>query len=117
MAIYQLIKTQKLPITQTELWDFISSPDNLKEITPKNFGFLIARNSGAGKMYPGMIITYKVKPLFGIPLNWMTDSVSYRPPLGFIGAMANSIFIKRQLEQVFAFRNLALEKRFGKFWG
>ena len=25
------------------------------------------------KMYPGMIITYKVSPLFGIKLNWMTE--------------------------------------------
>ncbi len=25
------------------------------------------------KMYPGMIITYKVAPLFGIQLNWMTE--------------------------------------------
>jgi len=25
------------------------------------------------KMYPGMIITYKVTPLFGIKMNWMTE--------------------------------------------
>ena len=25
------------------------------------------------KMYPGMIITYKVSPLLGIKLNWMTE--------------------------------------------
>lgn len=25
------------------------------------------------KIYPGMIITYKVSPLFGIALNWMTE--------------------------------------------
>ncbi len=154
MAIYQLIKTQKLPVTQTELWDFISSPDNLKEITPHHFGFVVTRNSGIGKMYPGMIITYKVRPLLGIPLNWMTeithvkdleyfvdeqrlgpfsiwhhqhkletieggvlmtDIVSYRPPLGIIGALANRLLIKRQLEQVFPYRNQVLEMRFGKF--
>ncbi len=154
MAIYQLIKTQKLPVTQAELWDFISSPDNLKEITPVHFGFVVTRNSGAGKMYPGMIITYKVRPLLGIPLNWMTeithvkeleyfvdeqrlgpfamwhhqhkletieggvlmtDIVSYRPPLGLIGAIANRVLIKRKLEQVFAYRNQVLEMRFGTF--
>lgn len=26
-----------------------------------------------GKMYPGMIITYKVSPLWGIKMNWMTE--------------------------------------------
>ena len=25
------------------------------------------------KMYPGMIITYKISPLLGIKLNWMTE--------------------------------------------
>lgn len=25
------------------------------------------------KVYPGMIITYKVSPLFGIKMNWMTE--------------------------------------------
>ena len=25
------------------------------------------------KMYPGMIITYKVSPLWGIKINWMTE--------------------------------------------
>ena len=26
-----------------------------------------------GEIYPGQIITYKVSPLFGIPLSWMTE--------------------------------------------
>ena len=25
------------------------------------------------KMYPGMIITYKITPIFGIKMNWMTE--------------------------------------------
>ncbi len=29
--------------------------------------------SDSTKMYEGMIITYKVSPLFGIKLNWMTE--------------------------------------------
>jgi hypothetical protein len=33
MAFYQLIKTQKLPVTIREIWSFISAPDNLKEIS------------------------------------------------------------------------------------
>ena len=73
MAIYQLTKTQKLPSTITEIWDFVSSPTNLKEITPDHMGFIITSNTGPEKMYPGMIITYKVSPLFGIKLNWMTE--------------------------------------------
>ena len=65
MAFYQLIKTQKLPAGISEVWDFISSPTNLKEITPDHMGFVVTSNSGSEKMYPGMMIGYKVSPLFG----------------------------------------------------
>ena len=78
MAFYQLIKTQKLPVTINEVWDFISSPANLKEITPEHMGFIITGNTGAGKMYPGMIISYKVSPLLGIQMNWVTEITHVR---------------------------------------
>ncbi|MBK9737494.1 MAG: SRPBCC family protein [Saprospiraceae bacterium] len=152
MAFYQLVKTQKLPVSVPEIWDFISSPANLKEITPEHMGFVVTSNTGEEKMYPGMIITYKVSPLLGIKLNWMTeithvqeseyfvdeqrigpyalwhhqhkieaieggvlmtDVVTYQPPMGFLGAIANTLIIKNQLKQIFDFRTIALEKRFG----
>jgi len=56
-----------------DVWAFISSPGNLKEITPVKMGFEITHNTGTQKMYPGMIITYKVSPLFGIKLTWLTE--------------------------------------------
>ena len=117
-------------------------------------GFIITSNTGPEKMYPGMIITYKVCPLFGIKLNWMTeithvkdyeyfvdeqragpfklwhhqhklkqieggvlmtDIVTYEPPLGLLGSIANSFLIRKQVEQIFDYRTIALEKRFGRF--
>jgi ligand-binding SRPBCC domain-containing protein len=154
MAFYQLIKTQKLPATISEIWNFISAPSNLKEITPEHMGFVVTSNTAAEKMYPGMIITYKVSPLLGIKLNWiteithvkdfeyfvdeqrmgpyslwhhqhkiepidggvlMTDIVTYQPPMGILGALANSLIIKKQLQQIFDYRTVALEKKFGKY--
>jgi len=73
MAFYQLTRTQKLPASISEVWRFIASPGNLKEITPRNMDFIVTSSSGSEKMYPGMIITYKVSPLPGIRLNWMTE--------------------------------------------
>ena len=36
--------------------------------------FIVTSNFKNGdKVYPGMIITYKVSPLFGIKMNWMTE--------------------------------------------
>jgi ligand-binding SRPBCC domain-containing protein len=78
MAFYQIIKSQKLPVSVTELWDFISSPVNLKEITPEDMGFVVTSSNGKEKMYAGMIITYKVRPLMGIKINWMTEITHVR---------------------------------------
>ncbi|MBL7778502.1 MAG: SRPBCC family protein [Chitinophagales bacterium] len=73
MSSHTLTRTQRLPISLNEAWDFFSSPDNLQKITPAKMNFRILSNTGSGKMYPGQIITYKVSPVFGIPLFWMTE--------------------------------------------
>ena len=153
MGFYQLHKTQKVPASLDEVWEFISSPANLKKITPSYMGFDITSKQAGEKMYPGMIITYKVSPVFGIKMNWvteithvkekeyfvdeqrsgpysmwhhehkiepveggvlMTDIVSYKPPLGILGSIANSILIKKQLNEIFDFRETALIEMFGK---
>lgn len=152
MAFYQLTKTQKLAAGINEVWSFIANPANLTEITPGDMGFIVTSNNGSEKMYAGMIITYKVSPLLGIKLNWlteitnikeyeyfvdeqrigpysmwhhqhkiepidggvlMTDIVTYQPPFGFIGSIANSLIIKDRLRQIFDYRAIALETRFG----
>lgn len=66
MAFYQFTATQKIPASIDQVWDFISSPNNLKEITPAYMGFEITSAGLPEKMYPGMIISYKVSPLMGI---------------------------------------------------
>ena len=72
MKIYNLQSKQKLPIPVNKAWDFLSSPINLKTITPEYMGFNIL--SGADrKMYPGQIIQYIVTPLFGIKTKWVTE--------------------------------------------
>ena len=154
MPVYTLRQTQKVPSTMEKVWDFISDPGNLKNITPGYMGFDITTKNLPDKMYPGMIIGYQVKPLLGIKTTWiteithirelsyfvdeqrvgpykmwhhqhfiepveggvlMTDIVDYRPPLGFLGAIANTLMIKKQLNTIFSFRTKKLEEYFGKF--
>jgi ligand-binding SRPBCC domain-containing protein len=45
----------------------------------------------------------------------MTDIVTYQPPFGIIGAIANYIIIRNRLQQIFDYRSVAMEKRFGKY--
>ena len=74
MKSHQIIFKQNLPISLDQAWDFFSSPLNLAKITPDDMEFIVTSSLQPDtKMYPGMIITYKVSPLFGIKLNWMTE--------------------------------------------
>lgn len=152
MGFYQFKSEIKINASIDEVWDFISSPKNLKEITPKYMGFDITTKDLAEKMYPGMIISYIVKPLLGIKTTWVTeithvkdkayfvdeqrvgpydiwhhehfiepiengvlmkDIVSYKPPFGFLGSIANNLLIKKKLNEIFAYRSEAIVKKYG----
>ena len=72
MKIYRLHKKQNLPITIDQAWDFLSSPENLKTITPDYMSFDIL--SGTDRpMYSGQIIQYIVTPIMGIKTKWVTE--------------------------------------------
>ena len=72
MKIYTLHKKQNLPISVDQAWEFLSSPVNLKTITPDYMGFNIL--SGADRpMFPGQIIQYIVTPVLGIKTKWVTE--------------------------------------------
>ena len=73
MAFYQLDCTQRIPVDLDTAWAFISRPENLKSITPDHMGFDIVTRDLPEVMYPGMIIEYRVRPLAGIPLRWVTE--------------------------------------------
>jgi ligand-binding SRPBCC domain-containing protein len=63
-----------LPTTLDNAWDFFSSPLNLAKITPPDMGFVVTSDyKEDSKVYAGMIITYKISPLLGIKMNWMTE--------------------------------------------
>lgn len=151
MAFYQFQKEQFIKASIEDIWDFISSPQNLKRITPPSMGFDIRTPNLPKKVYEGMIISYRVRPLWGISTNWVTeithirdksyfvdeqrvgpyklwhhqhiimprkngvlmkDIVSYQPPFGLLGNVANALLIKNKLNEIFDFRTKELEKIF-----
>ena len=156
MAIYTLTVSQKIPVSVEQIWDFISSPKNLKKITPDYMGFEVTTENLPEKMYPGMIISYKVSPFPGMKLTWVTeisqvreleffvdeqrigpykfwhhqhhvkaidggalmsDIVHYAPPYAFLGRIANSLLIRKQLMEIFNFRRNRIEEIYGVFTG
>lgn len=71
MKIYKQETVQNVNASLEECWAFFSSPKNLQKITPEEMGFQITDFDNKS-MYPGQIIQYKVTPLFGITLSWIT---------------------------------------------
>ncbi len=83
MSFYSLKTEQKLQISLQEAWDFFSSPKNLSKITPKHMGFIIT-NQPSETMFEGQIITYKVSPLLGVKISWMTEITTVKENEYFI---------------------------------
>ena len=153
-SVYVLKRVQRLPLSMEEAWGFFSHPKNLFKLTPPALNLKFTNELFGEAMYPGQVVTYKVKPLFRIPLFWMTeithvhkpyffvdeqrrgpyglwhhehhfksidggvemtDLVHYALPLGVLGRMAHALFVKKQLEEIFAYRFQKVETLFGKF--
>ncbi|MCG9790935.1 SRPBCC family protein [Flavobacterium algicola] len=150
MKLYKKESVQYVDATLEECWAFFSSPKNLQKITPDTMGFQITDYDGKN-MYAGQIIQYKVSPLLGIKLPWvteitvvedksyfideqrfgpyalwhhkhffeatakgvkMTDVVHYGLPLGLLGRMMNTLMVKSKLNEIFAYREKAVNQIF-----
>ncbi len=150
IMFHKLYNKQFLPIDIKLAWEFFSSPKNLSKITPSYMDFQITSELPE-EMYEGMIITYTVKPVAGIPVNWVTeishtrkpyffidtqlsgpyklwhhqhlfkevkngiemeDIVHYKLPFGILGNIANFLFVKKQLEGIFNYRQNILSEIF-----
>lgn len=72
--LHTLKTSQFLKSDIGSVWDFMSSPANLAVITPTYMGFkILSDQEDIKKMYPGQIIEYKVTPVLGIGMQWVTE--------------------------------------------
>jgi ligand-binding SRPBCC domain-containing protein len=72
MKVYKKETVQYVNASVEECWAFFSSPRNLQKITPETMGFQITDFDNKS-MYAGQIIQYKVSPIAGLKLGWMTE--------------------------------------------
>ena len=70
--IHVLESSQIIRATIERAWDFFSDPRNLAKITPPELDFTILTALPA-RVHPGMMIEYRVRPLLGIPVRWLTE--------------------------------------------
>jgi ligand-binding SRPBCC domain-containing protein len=79
MVMHSIKAVQKIPVSLGEAWDFFSDPANLKVITPDSMRFRVISEHTGEKMFAGQILEYKLRPLWGIPLYWMTEITEVKP--------------------------------------
>jgi len=72
MGMHRFTDIQRFPISIAEAWDFFSDPRNLAVITPPDMGFEV-QSDLPPRMHPGMIIQYRVRPMFNVPVTWVTE--------------------------------------------
>lgn len=81
--VFHYSTEQLLPVAIQEAWNFFSSPKNLALITPAELDFRILTRLDDGEIYPGMVINYMVRPLFGISVRWQTEICEVNKPFSF----------------------------------
>ena len=73
MSVHYIQTQQRIPVSLDEAWDFFSHPANLALITPERLNLKFTNRLFGGDMYPGQVMTYRVKPIPVIPMFWMTE--------------------------------------------
>lgn len=70
--IHVLHSSQIIHANIERAWDFFSDPRNLSQITPPELGFEVLSDLPE-RIHSGMMIEYRVRPLLGIPVRWLTE--------------------------------------------
>jgi ligand-binding SRPBCC domain-containing protein len=78
MSVHRFERVQVLPLTREAAWAFFSDPGNLSRITPPDMAFQVTSPLPPAA-YAGLMIRYRVRPLLGIPVTWVTEITHVQP--------------------------------------
>ncbi len=70
--MYQLQRIQQLSCDIDTAWQFFSSPHNLDRITPPSMRFRLLTELPREEIFTGMLIDYRIQPIWRIPCRWRT---------------------------------------------
>lgn len=83
MRLFHLERTQVLRIGIAQAWAFFSNPRKLAEVTPPDLS-LSPTQTVPESMYPGMIVTYRIRLFTGISSTWVTEITHVEAPNFFV---------------------------------
>jgi ligand-binding SRPBCC domain-containing protein len=81
--LFRIQRKQGLPIDIRTAWEFFLDCRNLSKITPDSLDFRFVGDAPES-MYEGMIITYRIRPVLGIPVTWVTEITHVNEPSLFV---------------------------------
>lgn len=68
----QLLRQQVIRAEPARVWAFFATPRNLDALTPPDLRFRILSDLPA-RMYAGQLIEYRISPVPGLWLRWLTE--------------------------------------------
>ncbi len=83
MAIHTFRKAQLIRATLDDCWRFFSDPRNLARITPPTLDFRVLSDLPQS-IRAGLLIEYRVRPLLGVPVRWLTEITHVDAPHYFV---------------------------------
>jgi ligand-binding SRPBCC domain-containing protein len=82
--LHRLQASQFIKSDLTTVWKFISAPGNLAKITPAYMGISILDKHAVEAMYAGQIIEYRITPIAGIKMSWVSEITHVREKEYFV---------------------------------
>ncbi len=82
--------SQTVPCPQETVWRFFSDAANLPVLTPPDAGFEAGEIDGP--VYPGQILTHRVKIMPGVKITWVTEILQVDPGRSFIDGQQSGPF-------------------------
>lgn len=83
MKLYRLQTVHRIPVSLDEAWAFFSNPTHLSFITPPWLDFQLT-NEAPEHIRPGTIITYTIRPIWRVPVHWVTEVTHMDAPHLFV---------------------------------
>lgn len=101
MAIHTFHQRQRVHASGAQLWDFFSQPRNLLRLTPPEVGFEMLTPDLAERVYPGLMIAHRLRPLPGLRVTWLTEITHVEPGRRFVDEQRRGPFALWHHEHVF----------------
>jgi ligand-binding SRPBCC domain-containing protein len=83
MKVYEIQTSERYPISLQAGWAFYSDPGNLTKLTPPELAMEITGGTPE-PMFAGQIITYRLKAIGGLRMNWVTEITQVNPHSYFV---------------------------------